>query len=346
MQPVFSFFDFCAGIGAGHLALSQLGGQCVGFSEIDLQAEATYRLFFGHDLTNFGDLMQINPSDLPDFDCLIAGFPCQSFSIAGKRAGMADDRGRIIMGIADILRAKNVKFFLLENVKGLVNHDEGRTFQHILKLLCQAGYVTEWRVLNSRDYGVPQSRDRVYIVGVRHDLTPTTLNMYWPQATPTPSLNEFLISTDETCIFRRDSREYQTFLRYLKSRYNCGRYELKELLQEEQLILDTRQTDLRLYRQEIPTLRTGRHGILYVQRGRLRHLSGEEALLLQGFPKELATRAAKWINRRSLLSQAGNAMTVTAVQAVAQRLLSIMRPHLITPVKESPKRAKRLPLAA
>jgi len=121
-QDKIKFMDFCAGIGGGRLGLENLGMQCVGFSEIDKPAEKTYREFFGEDEINYGDLTKINLNDLPDFDLMIAGFPCQTFSVIGQRKGMKDDRGQIIFHLIDIMKAKNLKYFILENVKGLLNH--------------------------------------------------------------------------------------------------------------------------------------------------------------------------------------------------------------------------------
>ncbi|OGL39382.1 MAG: hypothetical protein A2043_01590 [Candidatus Schekmanbacteria bacterium GWA2_38_9] len=104
------FIDFCAGIGGGKIGLANLGMQCVGFSEIALSYIKTYRLFFGNNEPNYGDLMKINPADLPDFDLMIAGFPCQTFSVIGPRTGMKDCRGQIIFGLINIIVGKNLKY--------------------------------------------------------------------------------------------------------------------------------------------------------------------------------------------------------------------------------------------
>lgn len=152
------FMDFCAGIGAGRLGLENLGMQCVAFSEIDKHAERTYREFFGEDEKNYGDLMKINPKDLPDFDLMIAGFPCQTFSVIGQRKGMGDHRGQVIYGLIKIMNAKNLSYFILENVKGLVNHEGGKTIKVILEELDKAGYKVYHRVLSSLNHGVPQMR--------------------------------------------------------------------------------------------------------------------------------------------------------------------------------------------
>lgn len=114
---------------------------------------------------NYGDITQINPAELPDFDLLTGGFPCQAFSIAGKRKGFDDTRGTLFFDIARILKEKRPRNFILENVKGLLSHDNGRTFKTIITTLVELGYCVEWQVLNAKDFGVPQNRERVFIVG-------------------------------------------------------------------------------------------------------------------------------------------------------------------------------------
>lgn len=142
----------------------ELSAECVGFSEIDKYAVAIYQKHFPTH-KNFGDATRIVPEDIPDFDFLCGGFPCQAFSIAGKRGGFEDTRGTLFFEIARIARVKRPKLLLLENVKGLLSHDSGRTFGTILATLSDMGYFCEWQVLNSKDFGVPQNRERVFIVG-------------------------------------------------------------------------------------------------------------------------------------------------------------------------------------
>lgn len=137
---------------------------CVGFSEIDKYAVQTYeKNWEGH--RNYGDVTTINESDLPDFELLVGGFPCQAFSVAGKRRGFDDTRGTLFFDIARILAHKRPRHLVLENVKGLLSHDSGKTIQTIASVLTDLGYRIEWQVLNAKDFGVPQNRERVFIVG-------------------------------------------------------------------------------------------------------------------------------------------------------------------------------------
>lgn len=137
---------------------------CVGYSEINKYAIQVFEKHFGG-IKNYGDCTRINPEELPDFNMLCGGFPCQSFSIAGKRRGFEDTRGTLFFDIARIIQAKRPEIVWLENVKGLLNHDKGQTFRIILETLDNLGYDVEWQVLNSKHFGVPQNRERVFIIG-------------------------------------------------------------------------------------------------------------------------------------------------------------------------------------
>lgn len=158
------------GIGGFEVGLERAGKrlgftpESVGYSEIDKHAIQTYeRHYPGH--RNFGDATLIDPASIPGFSLLVAGFPCQPFSLAGGRLGFDDVRGTLFFDIVRILAYHQPRNFILENVKGLVSHDKGRTFRTIVKTLVELGYCVEWKILNSKDHGVPQSRERVYLVG-------------------------------------------------------------------------------------------------------------------------------------------------------------------------------------
>ena len=137
--------------------------ECVGYSEIDKWALKTYDKHFTH--RALGDVQAIEPATLPAFDLLVAGFPCQPFSNAGDRLGFADTRGTLFFDIARILQHSRPRHFVLENVPGLLSHGSGQTFTKIVGVLTRLGYCVEWQVLDSQDYGVPQSRERLFIVG-------------------------------------------------------------------------------------------------------------------------------------------------------------------------------------
>lgn len=165
----FTYASLFAGIGGFETALNRLGGRCVFASEIDKHARKAYEVLYGGDVLH-GDITKIDAKDVPDHDLLTAGFPCQAFSVAGKRKGFEDTRGTLFFEIARIASAKKPRALLLENVKGLVGHDKGRTLDTIVKTLNEIGYTVDFEVLNSKYFGVPQNRERIFIVAVRDDL--------------------------------------------------------------------------------------------------------------------------------------------------------------------------------
>lgn len=160
-----------AGIGGFDLALTRLGHKIVWSNEYDKYAVETYNKNFQNHWVDPRDIRTVPTSDIPDHDLLVAGFPCQAFSIAGKRRGFSDTRGTLFFEIARILKDKRPPFILLENVKGLLSHQNGRTFQTILRTLDELGYKLEWQVLNSRYFAVPHNRERIFIIGVRREIS-------------------------------------------------------------------------------------------------------------------------------------------------------------------------------
>lgn len=314
------FMDFCSGIGGGRLGLEQNGLKCVAYSEISENADRLYKVFYGNNERNYGDLTKINPESLPDFDMLICGFPCQTFSIVGKRAGFADMRGQIIFHIVNILKVKKPSMFLLENVKGLINHNKGKTISYIISMLELCGYYVEYRVLNSENYGIPQMRERVYIVGISNDMFNGHMN--WENTKISSRLSDFLDENNNLIISENDP----TFLKYINNKYNAGKYNTDSLLSKELSVIDWRQSDLRIYENKIPTLRTGRHGIIYVRNSQFHKLSGYESLLLQGFPEETAQKVLNsGLSNNTILSLAGNSMTVPVISEVCRMMLNSIK---------------------
>jgi len=158
------FIDTFSGIGGFAKPLIEAGHECVGFSEINKWAIQVYQNQFP-DHHFLGDITKIDADRLPDFDLLVGGFPCQSFSMAGKRGGFDDTRGTLFFELARILKAKRPKWYIFENVKGLISHDNGKTLGTIMQTLWELGYTADYQVLNSKDFGVAQNRERVFIVG-------------------------------------------------------------------------------------------------------------------------------------------------------------------------------------
>ncbi len=163
-----NFIDLFAGIGGIRLGFQEHFGKCVFSSEWDKYAQITYEANFNHKPA--GDIMQIDEKDIPNFDILLAGFPCQPFSNAGLKKGFEDTRGTLFFHIARIINHHKPKIVFLENVKGLKTHDKGQTYRVIENTLNELGYNVHTKILNAKDYGVPQNRERIYIVGFRENI--------------------------------------------------------------------------------------------------------------------------------------------------------------------------------
>jgi DNA (cytosine-5)-methyltransferase 1 len=186
--PDYKFIDLFAGIGGFHLALHSLGAECVFASEWDEAARKTYEHNFSKISPNLfnaeqfaGDITKINKKDIPDFDILCGGFPCQPFSQAGHRLGFEDTRGTLFFDIAEILRIKQPKAFFIENVRGLFKHDDGKTFQVISNTITKdLGYSLHYAIVKASDHGLPQHRPRLFMVGFRDPDVPFTIPFKTP----------------------------------------------------------------------------------------------------------------------------------------------------------------------
>ncbi|GEM_PF-106157 len=165
------FIDLFSGIGGFRLTFESLGCKCVFSSDIDKNARETYKENFGEEPK--GDITKINENHIPDHDILCAGFPCQPFSLAGKRLGFEDTRGTLFFEVARIIKSKKPKVVFLENVAGIVNHDKGNTIKVIEATLKNLGYILKWEVMNAYNFGVPQNRNRWYCIAIRNDINIT-----------------------------------------------------------------------------------------------------------------------------------------------------------------------------
>lgn len=164
----FTFIDLFAGIGGNRIAFESVGGECVFTSEWDLPAQKTYTANFKE--LPYGDITKIDPEDIPSFDMLLAGFPCQPFSQAGLKKGFEDVRGNLFFDIARIVKEHKPKVVFLENVRNLAGHDKGNTLKVILATLKDLGYKVFTKIINAKDFGVPQNRARIYIIGFKDDV--------------------------------------------------------------------------------------------------------------------------------------------------------------------------------
>lgn len=189
----FTFIDLFAGIGGFHIAMHNLGGECTFASEWDLNARKTYienfreispALFDEEDETkNFaGDITKVDPKDIPDHDILCGGFPCQPFSQAGFKRGFEDTRGTLFFNIAEIIKSKRPKAVFLENVRGLLNHDNGNTFEVIQNVIKELGYSFHYKIIKASDFNLPQHRPRLYMICFRNDIDDSPFSFPKPVA--------------------------------------------------------------------------------------------------------------------------------------------------------------------
>lgn len=315
--------------------LPQLGLQrldVIGYSEIDRYAASVYQYHFPG-VKNYGDITKINEKELPDFDCLVGGFPCQAFSIAGKRRGFLDTRGTLFFDIARILRVKKPRTLVLENVKGLLSHDGGNTFRTIIATITELGYDVQWQVINSKNHGVPQNRERVYIVGHLRG-TPR------PEVFPIHGSGGEAEATTHPTIDANYYKGYSNQRRMLAVPEATKRgYAEATVGQAINLSVPNSKTRRGRVSDIAPTLDTGMQLHTLTEDVQIRRLTPKECERLQGFPDDWTKYGASDPNHRytKMLSydnapteisdtqrykMCGNAVTTNVVQAVFERLLA------------------------
>lgn len=312
----------------------------VGYSEIDKYAIKVYEHQF-KGVPNYGDITKINADELPDFDCLVGGFPCQAFSIAGKRAGFEDTRGTLFFDLARILRAKQPRLFVFENVKGLLSHDSGRTFKTIIQTIDELGYDCQWQVLNSKNHGVPQNRERVYIVGhlrgtARPEVFPITGTH--SETTEPRSGNKVAIPvlTPDRIVKRQNGRRFKTdgepaFTVNTQDRHGVmvkvpeatkKGYAEASVGQAINLSVPNSKTRRGRVSDVAPTLDTGMQLHTLTEDVRIRRLTPVECERLQGFPDNWTAEGIDGaISDTQRYKMCGNAVTTNVVQAVFERIL-------------------------
>lgn len=324
--------DLFAGIGGIRLGFENAFGEgieTVFVSEWDKYAQKTYSENFEDDFSIAGDITQIDAKDIPDFDICLAGFPCQAFSLAGARKGFDDDykgmcRGTLFLDVARICEEHKPKVIFCENVKGLVIHDKGRTFKIITKTFEDLGYKVFYKVLNSKDYGVPQNRERIYIVAFRNDIHSD--NFTFPEPTDTNKVLADIIEEQEVSVKYYLSTVYLDTLRKHKARHaakgNGFGYEIRDLQgiagaivcggmgRERNLVIDNRLTNF------VPVTKIKGE----VNREGIRKMTPREWARLQGFPDNYKLALADV----HLYKQFGNSVTVPVITAIAKQIKLIL----------------------
>lgn len=316
------FFDLFSGAGGFRLAFERAGFECVGHCENDKYANKLYTSYFDTSKEKyFNDARTINTNDLPDFDILCAGFPCQSFSIAGQKRGFNDERGELFFEVIRILKDKRPRCFVLENVKNLLSHNNGETFQTILKSLADLGYILQWQVINSKSY-VPQNRERIFIVGY-------SSRECFRQILPVfGSYGQDIITNKADLIYWKNSKEkwvneQKTYFPVIKTQTDLCRQTL--------IKVGTLRThnDGKGFREikngycpAIPArAREDGSGQPVIMEYSVRRLTPLECFRLQGFPDDIVQKGYDLkISDSQLYKMAGNAVTVPVVYGIAKKI--------------------------
>lgn len=307
-NPTFTFIDLFAGIGGIRIPYDELGGNCVFSSEWDKKACKTYFANFG--VVPYGDITKIPAEAIPAHDLLLAGFPCQAFSIIGKMLGFADTRGTMFFEIERILKHHHTPYIMLENVKQLVGHDKGRTFKVILDHLGKLGYHVKWKVLNALDFGLPQKRERVIIVGFLNkndyeafnfDFTPKRYDLH-DILEPDDEVDKSLFATDYIIQKRKEKTAgKKLFYPSIWHENKSGNIS----------ILD-----------HSCALRTGASYNYLLVNG-IRRPSSRELLRLQGFPEKYRIV----VSHQDIRRQTGNSVAIPMVRMVAQKIYELITRH-------------------
>ncbi|MBM7615614.1 DNA (cytosine-5-)-methyltransferase [Alkaliphilus hydrothermalis] len=308
----FRFIDLFAGIGGIRIPFQELGGKCVLTSEWDKFSQKTYRVNFGEEPS--GDISKIEAKNIPDFDVLLAGFPCQPFSQAGLKKGFVDTRGTLFFDIERILGEKRPKTFLLENVKQLKGHDKGRTLTVILNRLHELDYHVSTRVLRAADFGVPQNRERIYIVGF--DARRYSLNSEYEFPYPEPTLEETRVgdilqeNVDEK--YTISNALWEGHIRRKNKHRKKGNGFGYSLFDGNSLYTNT--ISARYYKD-------GSEILIDQGAGKNpRKLTPRECARLQGFPEEFIIP----VSDTQAYKQFGNSVAVPVVRAVARKMIDEM----------------------
>lgn len=324
--------DLFAGIGGIRLGFEQgfkNNLETLLVSELDTKARETYSANFGTQVLMHDDVTTIDVKNVPDFDICLAGFPCQAFSIAGSKQGFADNfkgqaRGTLFFDVVRICEEKRPKVIFCENVKGLIIHQKGRTFRIICKTLEEIGYTVFTKVLNSKDFGVPQNRERIYIVAFRNDVAPKEFN--FPQAIDSTKVIRDILESEPVSVKYYLSDVYLETLKRHKERHqakgNGFGYEIRSLDfvagaivcggmgKERNLLIDKRQTNL--------TPVTHIKG--KVNNEGIRKMTPREWARLQGFPDSYQLPLAD----THLYKQLGNSVTVPVIRSIAKEIYKVL----------------------
>ncbi|MFP7737977.1 DNA (cytosine-5-)-methyltransferase [Priestia aryabhattai] len=306
-ETKFKMIDLFAGIGGIRLAFQKLGGEAVFSSEWDKFAAKTYKVNYGEEPK--GDITQIDEKEIPSHHILLGGFPCQPFSQAGLKKGFEDTRGTLFFDIARIIKEKRPQAFLLENVKQLRGHNKGQTLKDILRILDELNYTAYYSVLRAADFGVPQNRERIYIVGFNNEYKGAEVPFEFPKPTLKPTRVGDILETEVNEKYTISDKLYQGHLRRKEEHKKKGNGFGFSLFNEDSLYTNT--ISARYYKDGSEIL---------IDQGpnkNPRKLTPRECARLQGFPEEFIIP----VSDTQAYRQFGNSVAIPVVEAVAKQMI-------------------------
>lgn len=314
MNNTFTFIDLCSGIGGTRLGMEMAGGKCLYSCEKDIHATITYKANFKED--SLGDITKILVEDIPEYDVLIAGFPCQAFSIAGERLGFKDTRGTLFFDIARIIKGTNPQAFLLENVKGLIGHDKGKTIRVMQDVLMDLGYDLHINVLSPHTHSnIPQNRERVFIVGFKDKK-----KFSFPE--------KILFTVKWHNLIEKKKQDDHFYYRNTKS---PSHIKIMEQVKSKSAIYQYRRYYVRENKTGIcPTLTAnmgmGGHNVpLIVDNWGVRKLIPRECARFQGFPDTfILPKIGTGSGDTYLYKQIGNSVCVPLIKKITQKMVTVL----------------------
>lgn len=311
------FIDLFSGIGGFRIALENVGGTCVFSSEIDKYARETYEMNFNE--YPHGDITKIPSQNIPDHEVLCGGFPCQPFSLAGKRLGFEDERGNLFFEIERIIKEKRPKAFILENVSGIVSHDNGNTLEVIESKIKDLNYNFEWKLLNAKDYGIPQNRNRWYCVGIDNCLGDIDIKTIFPMK------KELQFTIDDILEFNEDDQ----YLISETAKENIKRHKEDYLKKKTGLNHNLIANNIRPSKVSFSAsgispcltakMGTGGNNVPVIEKWS-RKFTEYECLKLMGFPDDFKIKK----NYSQSYKQIGNSVVVPVLTAIADNLSNVL----------------------